>query len=91
MQVQFLLTDSIALCTAYKFQMTKCHKFFCIFKINFFDLIDELEKSRVSEIAQQTFSLAVSRAAVASSSSSTRGSRIIARAIAILCFCPPDS
>lgn len=38
-----------------------------------------------------TFSLWVSRADVASSSSRTRGFLTKARAIAIRCFCPPDS
>ena len=37
-----------------------------------------------------TFSLSVSKAEVASSSNSIFGSRIKARAMAILCFCPPD-
>ena len=37
-----------------------------------------------------TFSLSVSKAEVASSSSNILGSRINALAMAILCFCPPD-
>ena len=36
-----------------------------------------------------TFSLSVSSADVASSNNNTLGSRIRARAMAILCFCPP--
>jgi hypothetical protein len=38
----------------------------------------------------QTFSLSVSSADVASSNKSILGLRIKARAMAILCFCPPD-
>lgn len=38
-----------------------------------------------------TFSLCVSKADVASSKSSILGSRTNALAIAILCFCPPES
>mmetsp|Transcript_14452 Transcript_14452/g.28545 ORF Transcript_14452/g.28545 Transcript_14452/m.28545 type:complete len:121 (+) Transcript_14452:210-572(+) len=44
-----------------------------------------------SSAACTTFSLVESRALVASSSSSTEGFLIIARAIATRCFCPPDS
>ena len=38
----------------------------------------------------QTFSLSVSSADVASSNKSILGLRIKARAMEILCFCPPD-
>mmetsp|Transcript_24932 Transcript_24932/g.69526 ORF Transcript_24932/g.69526 Transcript_24932/m.69526 type:complete len:87 (+) Transcript_24932:207-467(+) len=38
-----------------------------------------------------SLSLSASRALVASSSSSTRGSLSTARAMATRCFCPPDS
>ena len=41
-------------------------------------------------IDKQTFSLSESRAEVASSNNKSDGLRINARAIAILCFWPPD-
>mmetsp|Transcript_38255 Transcript_38255/g.89535 ORF Transcript_38255/g.89535 Transcript_38255/m.89535 type:complete len:113 (-) Transcript_38255:51-389(-) len=44
-----------------------------------------------SSAACTTFSLSLSRADVASSSSSTAGCRTSARAIATRCFCPPES
>mmetsp|Transcript_7462 Transcript_7462/g.16364 ORF Transcript_7462/g.16364 Transcript_7462/m.16364 type:complete len:99 (+) Transcript_7462:2383-2679(+) len=44
-----------------------------------------------SMAACTTRSLAVSSADVASSRSSTEGSRTMARAMATRCFCPPDS
>mmetsp|Transcript_62974 Transcript_62974/g.150672 ORF Transcript_62974/g.150672 Transcript_62974/m.150672 type:complete len:104 (-) Transcript_62974:1482-1793(-) len=47
-----------------------------------------IRRSRASCTAA---SLSESSADVASSSSSTRGSRRTARAMATLCFCPPDS
>jgi hypothetical protein len=40
---------------------------------------------------KQTFSQVASRADVASSSSKMQGFLTSARAMAILCFCPPDS
>mmetsp|Transcript_52435 Transcript_52435/g.124882 ORF Transcript_52435/g.124882 Transcript_52435/m.124882 type:complete len:105 (+) Transcript_52435:59-373(+) len=47
-----------------------------------------MTRSRASRTRR---SLSLSSADVASSSSSTRGSRRTARAMATLCFCPPDS
>ena len=46
---------------------------------------------RPSRAACTARSERVSRAAVASSSSSTRGLRAMALAMATRCFCPPDS
>mmetsp|Transcript_503 Transcript_503/g.542 ORF Transcript_503/g.542 Transcript_503/m.542 type:complete len:114 (-) Transcript_503:1382-1723(-) len=46
----------------------------------------DLSKASITEI-----SVVLSNALVASSNSKIFGSRIIALAIAILCFCPPDS
>jgi len=47
--------------------------------------------NKLSNAACTMRSLSVSSALVASSSSSTAGFLIIARAIAMRCFCPPDS
>mmetsp|Transcript_36332 Transcript_36332/g.85249 ORF Transcript_36332/g.85249 Transcript_36332/m.85249 type:complete len:200 (+) Transcript_36332:1669-2268(+) len=50
-----------------------------------------LEAMIPSRASCTTFSLSLSRALVASSSRSIFGLRMIARAIAMRCFCPPDS
>lgn len=50
-----------------------------------------LDRQKTHEGQRLTFSLSVSRAEVASSSSSNLGFRKMARAMATRCFCPPES
>ena len=54
-------------------------------------VVRRLYSCSLSSAACTTFSLLLSRALVASSSRRMAGSLISARAIAILCFCPPES
>ena len=53
------------------------------------DILRTTQNCRLTK-EHNTFSLSVSNAEVASSSNNIFGSRIKARAMAILCFCPPD-